>query len=360
MQKITRTTTTSSSTVKDGVSTQTTHVETTTTFKPIAATKTQESPLGSSSVKETKKPAVSSVPASKNKTPMKFTDANFPLGEDGRTYHVGTKLGETANKIITVGDPARAELIAKHLDADVVPIKVQSKRGYLTITGAYKGTRVSIVAIGMGMSMMDFFVREVRAVVEGPMDIIRFGSCGSISDHIKVGTMAVASEGSISVTRNFDFFTGVDATEPYLISQRVEADADLSASLVQKLNEFVGSGKVSTGLNVTADSFYCSQARKDVRFPDANSDLLATVHARYPSAVTLEMESFMLLHLAKCSGRNAPGNGATVEPELSIRAAATTMIFADRLGGAFITPEQVEELEVSAGKACLEALVSTA
>ncbi|KAI8618833.1 nucleoside phosphorylase domain-containing protein [Chytriomyces sp. MP71] len=293
-----------------------------------------------------------SVPAKSEKTDGK-------KGEDGRTYHVGTKSGETANKILTVGDPARAELVAKHLDADVPVNKILSKRGYLTITGAYKGVPVSIVAIGMGMSMMDFFVREVRAVVEGPMQIIRFGSCGSISDAVKVGTMCVADEGSVSVTRNFDYFTGSDAATPYLISQPVKADAELSNNLLQQLRAAVGADKVSHGLNVTADSFYCSQARKDIRFPDANNELLQTVTTKYPNAVTLEMESFMLLHLAACSGRQTAQIGGRIEADLRIRAAATTMIFAGRLGGEFINPEQVEELEVGAGKACLEALIAT-
>jgi uridine phosphorylase len=105
---------------------------------------------------------------------MVVKNANFPLYDDGRTYHVGTKKGEIANLILTVGDFSRAELIAKLLDPSPEPLKIQSKRGYLTITGCYKGVQVSIVAIGMGVAMMDFFVREARAVVDGPMKIIRY------------------------------------------------------------------------------------------------------------------------------------------------------------------------------------------
>ncbi|KAJ3076418.1 hypothetical protein HDU98_003281 [Podochytrium sp. JEL0797] len=283
-----------------------------------------------------------------------FTNANFPLDPAGRTYHVGTKGGETANKIITVGDPARARLIAKkHFDSQTV--EVASKRGFVTITGTYKGVPVSIVAIGMGISMMDFFVREVRAVVEGPMDIIRFGSCGSISTAAKVGTLAVATEGSIAATRNFDHFTGsVPGSQPYILSQPVRPDAGLSNALLARITESAGKENVATGLNVTADSFYSSQARQDPRFPDENAKLLETIQHAYPTAITLEMESYMLLHLAACSGRQVDGS---VDPALRIRAAAATMIFADRLGGAFITPEVTERMEELGGKACLDALV---
>ncbi|KAJ3064948.1 hypothetical protein HDU99_004315, partial [Rhizoclosmatium hyalinum] len=264
----------------------------------------------------------------------------------------------------------RAKLIAQtHFDKDVPIKEVSSKRGFVTLTGAYKGVPVSIVAIGMGISMMDFFVREVRAVTEGPLDIIRFGSCGSISERAKVGTLAVATDGAVCATRNYDHFTGTGdnsagltkwlnkvtgRNDPYHLSQVVKPDSRLSNKLVSKIKEAAGADNVATGLNVTADSFYSSQARYDPRFPDDNQQLVETIQKRYPNAITLEMESFMLLHLAACSGRKADGS---VDPQLRIRAAATTMIFADRLGGEFITYEVTEKLEALAGKACLETLV---
>ena len=55
--------------------------------------------------------------------------------------------------------------------------ELYSERGFLTITGTYKGTPVSIVSIGMGSANMDFFVREAREVLDeagvGDMVVIR-------------------------------------------------------------------------------------------------------------------------------------------------------------------------------------------
>jgi hypothetical protein len=57
--------------------------------------------------------------------------------------------GDLANRVITVGSPGRAELIAKHFDADK-PVKVfHSNRGFVTHSGYYEGVYCSIVAIGM-------------------------------------------------------------------------------------------------------------------------------------------------------------------------------------------------------------------
>ena len=54
--------------------------------------------------------------------------------------------------------------------------------------------------------MMDFFVREARAVVDGPMAIVRFGTCGGIVETAPEGTIVVASGGSSYISRNYDFF----------------------------------------------------------------------------------------------------------------------------------------------------------
>lgn len=44
--------------------------------------------------------------------------------------------------------------------------ELYSDRGFLTLTGTYKGVPVSIVSIGMGAPNMDFFVREGREVLD--------------------------------------------------------------------------------------------------------------------------------------------------------------------------------------------------
>ena len=64
---------------------------------------------------------------------------------------------------VTVGAPSRAETFT-----------LSSERGFVTITGRYKGIPISVVSIGMGSPNMDFFVREVRECLVGDMVVIRF------------------------------------------------------------------------------------------------------------------------------------------------------------------------------------------
>ena len=78
-------------------------------------------------------------------------NANFPQDAEGRVYHINVKYGEVANRILTVGDHVRARAISKWLDSEEEaghPLFIHtSQRGFLTITGRYKGVPVTILAM---------------------------------------------------------------------------------------------------------------------------------------------------------------------------------------------------------------------
>ncbi|KAJ3202570.1 hypothetical protein HK099_001807 [Clydaea vesicula] len=326
----------------------------------------------------------------------KISNANFPLADDGSTYHVGTKFGQVANRIITVGEVGRAKQIASNFD-QLASFSHTSKRQFTTITGTFKGVPVSVVAIGMGTSMMDFFIREVRAVTKGPLAIIRFGSCGSIGE-AKLGDVVVASEGSIAIQRNYDHFCKnyENANEyiidnfsrPYILSKRCPADRELSDLVIENLKKNIGEDRVKSGLNCTADTFYAAQGRIDSNFIDDNATLIEDIKILNPRAQTLEMETYMLLHMAQCSRsvvnkpavdipsivsetqleatENKPESENEIkietEPEIdieqSIRSTGCAMVFAERFSNGFISPEVVAKTEVDGGLAVLEAITT--
>ncbi|KAF9433382.1 hypothetical protein BGZ76_009539 [Entomortierella beljakovae] len=301
---------------------------------------------------------------------MSMSNANFPMDPEGRTYHVGTKRGELANRILTVGDPARAITLSRSLDGvdlkntspKTIPSNLfshSSHRGFLTITGRFKGVPVSIVAIGMGISMMDFFVRESRAIVDGPMVIIRLGSCGSVSD-AAVGDICVPS-GSYLVQRNVDYFaedTDKSAVKPYSLSKTFAADPEITQILIKNMSAKMGKDHVWSGINATADSFYSSQGRQDNNFMDDNKDLFDELVRHEPNTMTLEMETFVLYHLAKTS-TTAPIIIASKDSKTnnSIRAGGCMMVFAQRKTNAFVTKDEVAIVEPLAGEAAFESLV---
>eukprot|EP00899_Mesostigma_viride_P015371 jgi/Mesvir1/23835/Mv10640-RA.1 len=314
-----------------------------------------------------------------------YHNANFPVDDVGRTYHVGCKKGEVSNRILSVGDSTRAKLIASMLEPmpafeDICVF--QSSRGFNTYTGLYEGVVISIISTGMGIAMMDFLVRESRAVVDGPMAFIRLGTCGILQPVAALGGFVVASKGSVVIRREPDYFEHVAAASgkgskgsdegkngngvngspliagmtppapreaPYRISRPVPADAALSALVYERLMEVTGAvpgdGQVVEAMNATADSFYSSQGRITDDFDDHNRALLRELVTEHPQILSLEMETFHLLDLARCS-----------RPDRKIYATAVAIGLAQRQSNEFCTPELIRQRELQGGQAVLEAL----
>ncbi|KAL1674315.1 nucleoside phosphorylase domain-containing protein [Schizophyllum commune] len=325
-----------------------------------------------------------------------LTDANFPRTADGRVYHLGVRPGEVANRIVTVGSPSRAHTLASLLDATPKPFTLASERGFLTITGRYKGVPISIMSIGMGSPNLDFFVRESRECVVGDMAIVRLGSCGGLLD-VQPGTVVVP-RACVNVWRNVDFdFLNCEEENPkdaYMISKPASADPELhdivQAALEAAKPKDWPAPILGGTVNASADSFYSSQGRQ-TSFPDHNSGLIERLLREVEGLATLEMETFHLYHLARCWGRKrttassgapplatgpvepsiAEGKAASqstdkdtgvaarvAAPDTTIRAAGAQIIFAARQSWGFITPEQVGQVERWAGQGVLDALAS--
>ncbi|KAJ7202117.1 nucleoside phosphorylase domain-containing protein, partial [Mycena pura] len=224
-----------------------------------------------------------------------LTDANFPRTADLRVYHLGLRPGEVANRIVTVGSPSRARTVAGHFDASPTPFELASERGFLTITGRYKGVPISVVSIGMGHPNVDFFVREVRECLSGDMLVVRLGSCGGLND-VPVGSVVVPRT-SVAVERNldFDFVNPEGCTEqPYRVSKPTFADPDLYSqvhkSLLAAKPPEAETDVVSGCTNASADSFYSSQGRQ-TSFADQNENLIEHLQASVPDLATFEVRA---------------------------------------------------------------------
>ncbi len=105
------------------------------------------------------------------------------------TPHIEAKVGDYAETVLLPGDPLRAKYIAENLFDNSV--MVNSVRNCLGYTGTYKGKRVSVQASGMGHASLGIYVHELYNVYD-VKNIIRVGTCGGISDKVKVGDIVVA------------------------------------------------------------------------------------------------------------------------------------------------------------------------
>lgn len=279
-----------------------------------------------------------------------YDNTNGMPMQNGKNLHMDLGKGDVANRIVVCGTQSRAITIAKHFDAEPKPVSITSSRGFTTITGCFQGIPVSAVSIGMGVSMMDFFVREVRTVVDGPMAIIRFGTCGGLcADNAKHGTVVVASKGSVLVTRNYSYFASsgdakASGAASYTFHEKAPASVEMSANLQRELTLSCGVERVRGGLNVTADSFYSSQNRIDPNFDDDNHTVVDDIIAKEPDALTMEMETYLLFHLAACS-------------KIPIHAAAASIVVANRKSSLVIDEPTLLFLEENGGVAALKTLI---
>ena len=279
-----------------------------------------------------------------------YEDTNGVPMEAGRVHHLGLARGEVAQRLVSVGSLSRATLLRSLLDDPAGAFELTSSRGFTTFTGAFGGVPVSIVATGMGGPMMDFVVRETRAVVDGNMLVVRLGSCGGVSAAASPGVVVANTPGSVHVARDLDAdFDAADdgAGAAYAITKKIAApDAALAAAVAAKLAASLGRERVLEALNASATSFYDAQGRRDARFRDRNGGLMDRLHSLHPGTASMEMESFTLLHLANATD--------------SIRAATCAIVAANRLTGDVVDVDVFKATEKAAGRAVLEAITSLA
>ncbi len=96
----------------------------------------------------------------------------------------------------------------------------------------------------------------MRAVVPGPIAIVRLGTCGIVHPDLNVGDVIVPDK-AIMVQQNF-----FDKTSgPFLISEPVACAPKLNELVAKWIEKDAGSfTKVRTGgIDATTDSFYASQ-----------------------------------------------------------------------------------------------------
>ena len=201
------------------------------------------------------------------------------IGEN--PIHIEAKA-DIASLVLMPGDPLRAKYIADHFLEDAK--LVTSIRNMLGFTGTYKGTKVTIMAHGMGMPSASIYVFELIHFFK-VKKIIRIGTCGAVSSKAQVGdvilTKNIYSESNFAYTYN-DYKENI-----------VEASSDLNETIL----------KTSQELNM--DILYGSTTTMDVYGPYIDYErVLARIPKNY-EILGEEMEAFGVCHVANTLGVDA-------------------------------------------------------
>jgi len=99
------------------------------------------------------------------------------------TPHINAKPDDFAKTVLMPGDPLRSRFIAETFLSDAKLIN--NVRGIQGYTGTYNGTRVSVMASGMGMPSIGIYSYELFNFF-GVENVMRIGSAGAMAEGIRV------------------------------------------------------------------------------------------------------------------------------------------------------------------------------
>ena len=244
------------------------------------------------------------------------------INDDGTIFHLHLLPEQLADTIILVGDPARVEQIASYFDSEECRA---ANREFKSVTGLYKGKRMTVLSTGIGIGNIDISVTELDALAnidfatrtEKPLrrqlTMVRLGTSGALQPDIKVGDVVYARTS-----------VGFDSLLGYYAGRNEVCDLAIEKAFIEHTNwsellpkpYFVNSDdelwelfkeSVMEGITIAAPGFYAPQGRC-VRLQPADPELNKKIEEfRFEGRriTNFEMEGSALAGLARLMGHRA-------------------------------------------------------
>lgn len=258
-------------------------------------------------------------------TKKHFAESELIINSDGSVFHLHVKPEQLADKVILVGDPGRVALVASHFDTKECDIE---SREFHTITGTYKGKRITVISTGIGcdnidivmnevdaLANIDFNTREERATLR-QLEVVRIGTCGGLQLNTPAGTF-ICSEYSIGFDGLLNFYAGRNAVCDLQIERALINHLGWSGNMCQpapyvvaadkELVERIAKNDMVRGFTVACGGFFGPQGR-ELRIPLADPHQNEKIESFEYNGMRInnfEMESSALAGLAKLMGHKA-------------------------------------------------------
>lgn len=198
------------------------------------------------------------------------------INADGSIFHLHLKPEQLADIVILVGDPGRVAMIAEYFDSKECEV---SNREFLTVTGTYKGKRMTVMSTGIGIGNIDICVTELDALANidfetrqvkesfRQLTLVRLGTSGAIQPDIEVGEV-VFSRTSLGFDGLLSYYEGRDSVCDLELERAFEEHTSWYKKLpapyfVNAHQELFDLFKDSTreGITIAAPGFYAPQGR---------------------------------------------------------------------------------------------------
>ena len=257
---------------------------------------------------------------------MEFKSSELIINADGSIFHLHVKPEQLADKVILVGDPGRVSLVASHFDE--IECEVEN-REFRTITGLYKGKRLSVVSTGIGCDNIDIVVNELDALANidfetrterqepRTLTLVRIGTCGGLQPYTPEGTF-VLSKMSIGFDGLLNFYAGRNEVcdlafeKEFINHMGWQGNQCIAHPYVihadEELSERIAGEEMVRGVTIACGGFYGPQGRQlriPIADPNQNEKIMNFVSSQGERITNFEMESSALAGLARLLGHKA-------------------------------------------------------
>lgn len=255
-----------------------------------------------------------------------FPESELIINEDGSIFHLHLHPEQIADKIILVGDPGRVALVASYFDNKECEVE---SREFKSITGSYKGKRLTVVSTGIGCDNIDIVVNELDALANidfkkrtekeehRTLDIVRIGTCGGLQPHTPIGTY-ILSEKSIGFDGLINFYDGRARVSDLHLEEAFKSHTNWNISMgnpyvVSSNNELtnriagIDDKRIVRGVTIACGGFYGPQGRRlriPLAEPELNNRIISFKYQDY-CVTNFEMESSALAGLSLLLGHKA-------------------------------------------------------
>jgi len=252
-----------------------------------------------------------------------FAPSELIINSDGSIFHLHIKPEQLADNVILVGDPGRVELVAAYFDTQECSV---SSREFNTITGTYKGKRISVISTGIGTDNIDIVMNEIDALSNidlltriekaefRQLTIVRIGTSGGMQPDIPLGSFLI-SEKSIGFDGMLNFYAGRDTVSDLHFEEAMKKHLNWNAQWAApyvvdadtELVNRIGKDDMLRGVTISANGFYGPQGRVlriDLAEKDINDKIESFRFDQY-KITNYEMEGSAIAGLAKLMGHKA-------------------------------------------------------
>ena len=252
-----------------------------------------------------------------------YASSELILNADGSVFHLHLLPEQISDKIILVGDQNRVDLVASFFDS--IECRVEN-REFRTVTGTYKGKRLTVLSTGIGTDNIDIVLTELDALVNIDLEkredkpertsltLVRIGTSGGLQEFVPEGTF-VASEYSLGFDGLINYYADSEKVIESDFSEAFIAQTGYSSKFAypyvvkdsEELLSRIAADDMVRGVTISAPGFYGPQGRA-IRLPLADAELNEKIIAFNHNGhkiTNFEMEGSAIAGLSAMLGHKA-------------------------------------------------------